>query len=175
MNPFVQRTAGGAASRLTSDSGSFASVRGSSFAGVRLRRAVVAVLALCAAAAPLAQITAPALNWALPLFTKEGYRSMTARGSAARATHDRRFEVVDLNLTFFTGDSTNAVDSVILSPAATFVPDEKRAHGENHVRYIRDDVEASGLKWIYHHADKKISLDGNVRVVFRAKIEDLLR
>lgn len=122
-----------------------------------------------------AQITAPAKNWALPLFTPEGYRTATARGSQARATNDRHFEVMDLNLTFFSGTATNTVDAVILSPVATFQPNEKIAHGENHVRYIRDDLEAAGTRWTYWHADKKISLDGNVRVIFRAEIKDLLR
>lgn len=136
--------------------------------------ALPALFVLLSVGAP-AQITAPAMNWALPVFTKEGFRLMTARGTEARATTDRRFEVVDLNLTFFTGDASNQVDAVILSPAATFQPDDKIAHGENRVRYIRDDLEASGIRWIYNHGDKKISLDGNVRVTFRAEIKDLLR
>ncbi|ACB77479.1 hypothetical protein [Opitutus terrae] len=132
---------------------------------------VFALLALPA----FAQINAPAKNWALPLFTPEGYRSVTARGSEARALSERQFEVADLNLTFFSGDATTRVDAVILSPLAAFQPDEQIAHGEKRVRYIRDDVEAAGIRWTYWHADKKISLDGDVRVVFRAEIKDLLR
>jgi hypothetical protein len=121
------------------------------------------------------EITAPARNWVLPLFTPEGYRSMIARGSEARAATNHRFEVTNLNLTLFTGDAATAVDTVILSPQATFLPDEKRAHGEKSVRVIRDDVEASGTRWTYWHDQKKISLDGDVRVTFQAELKDLLK
>ncbi len=137
---------------------------------------LIAILTLALAThAPAAEVTAPARNWVLPAFTKEGFREATARGSEARALTDRTFQVIDLNLTFFSGDAANRVETVILSPAATFLPDEKVARGEHHVRFIRDDVEASGTRWVYHHADKKISLAGNVRVTFRAEIDDLLR
>lgn len=139
------------------------------------KKIAVGLLSLLVALPGFAQINAPAKNWALPLFTPEGYRSVTARGSEARALSERRFEVTDLNLTFFNGDAASRVDAVILSPLAAFQPDEQIAHGEKRVRYIRDDVEAAGIRWTYWHADKKISLDGEVRVTFRAEIKDLLR
>ena len=137
----------------------------------------LAVLLALAAGIPArgAEITAPAKYWVLPLFTNEGFRSMTARGAEARATGDRQFEVVDLNLTLFTGDAAARVDTIILSPAATFLPDEKRAHGEKSVRIIRDELEASGTRWVYLHDQKKISLDGNVHVTFQAELKDLLK
>ena len=122
-----------------------------------------------------ANITAPAKNWVLPLFSKEGHRSMTARGSEARLIDDNHFEVVDLNLTLFTGDEVPQVDTILLSPAATFLPDQKIAHGEKSVRFIGDEIEASGTRWVYRHAEKKISLDGNVRVIFRAELKNLLQ
>lgn len=162
----LHRRTGASAGRARSPGGPFAC------AHVLL---VALALALSPRSAPAAEVTAPARNWVLPAFTKEGFREATARGSEARALSDRTFEVVDLNLTFFSGDATNRVETIILSPAATFLPDEKIARGENHVRFIRDDVEASGIRWVYRHADKKISLDGNVRVTFRAEIDDLLR
>jgi hypothetical protein len=122
-----------------------------------------------------ASVTAPAKNWVLPLFTKEGHRSMTARGSEARAASAQQFEVSDLNLTIFTGDVSMKVDTVILAPSASFVPDEQRAFGTEFVRFIRDDVEASGQRWNYLHREKKISLAGNVRITFQAELTDLLR
>ncbi|HYP15677.1 MAG TPA: hypothetical protein VEQ65_00590 [Opitutus sp.] len=144
----------------------------------RIRR-VLCVSAMLATAAALparaGELTAPAQNWTLPVFTKEGFRYMTARGSQASMTRRDEFQVVDLNLTFFTGKADAKVDAVILSPAATFLPTERIARGENRVRFIRDELEASGTRWIYRHADKKISLDGNVRVTFRAEVADLLR
>jgi len=118
---------------------------------------------------------APARNWVLPLYTDEGFHTMTARGSEAHVTTDRRFDVIDFNLTLFTGDASNRVETVILSPAATFLPDAREAHGEKSVRLVRDDLEASGTRWVYWHNQKKISLDGNVRVTFRAELKGLLK
>jgi hypothetical protein len=43
------------------------------------------------------------------------------------------------------------------------------------VRFLRDDLEASGTKWVYNHTEKRISLDGNVRVVFHAELQDILK
>jgi hypothetical protein len=122
-----------------------------------------------------ADISAPAKNWVLPLFSKEGFRSMTARGSEARIVDQHRFDVVDLNLTLFSGDAAAKVESIMLSPAATFLPDERMARGEKSVRYIGDKIEASGTRWIYRHEEKKISLDGSVRVTFSAELKNILQ
>jgi len=141
----------------------------------RIRLLVAGALLLSGAAASAADIVAPAHNWVLPVFTKEGFRSMLARGAEARVVTARQFEVIDLNLTLFRGDASAEVETVILSPAATFLPDERVAHGEKSVRFIRDEVEASGTRWIYRQAEKKISLDGAVHVTFRAEFQDLLK
>lgn len=118
---------------------------------------------------------APAQNWVLPLFTKEGFRAMTARGTQARLISAHEFEIIDLNLTTFTGDAKMGVESILLSPDATFLPDQKTARGEKSVRYIGDNIEASGTRWVYHHAEKKISLDGDVRVTFAAELKNILQ
>ena len=121
-----------------------------------------------------ADITAPAKNWVLPMFTKEGFRSMTARGTEARLVTANHFEVVDLNLTLFSSDAVTRVETILLSPAATFLPNEKIARGEKSVRFIGDDIEASGTRWVYRHEEKKISLEGDVRVIFSAELKNLL-
>ena len=122
-----------------------------------------------------ADIAAPALNWALPLFSKEGYRTITARGSEARAIDAQRFDIVDLNLTVFNGAALSKVESILLSPAATFLPQSKIARGDKSVRFIGEEIEASGTHWVYRHEAKKISLDGNVRVTFRAELKNILQ
>ena len=144
----------------------------STFAAPKL---VLTLALLFPAALFAAAVTAPARDWILPLFTKEGHRSMTARGTEARALSNERFQVADLTLTLFTGDVSATVDTIILSPAATFLPDDQRAFGTQHVRFIRDEVEASGREWTYDHRQKKISLNGDVRITFQAELTDLLQ
>jgi len=100
---------------------------------------------------------------------------MTARGTEARAIGSKRLDVVNLNLTLFSGDAAARVETILLSPAATFLPDDKIAHGEKSVRFIGEQLEASGTKWVYRHAENKISLDGNVHVRFNAELKNLLQ
>jgi hypothetical protein len=118
---------------------------------------------------------APASNWVLPIFTdKEGYRSMTLRGSEVRPFQGG-VTVTDLNITIFSGNATPVVDSILLSPVARFMQKEMRATGDKSVRFIRDDIEVTGVGWVYDHDLKKISLQQNVRVTFRAQLNDILK
>jgi hypothetical protein len=119
--------------------------------------------------------TAPAVNWVLPIFTdKEGFRSMTLRGSEVRPA-GKSIAVTDLNITIFSGDANAHVDTILLSRAAIFSPKDNRASGESAVRLIRDDIEVTGVGWTYDHAAKKVSLQQNVRVTFRAQLNDILK
>lgn len=124
---------------------------------------------------PAANGGAPAVNWVLPIFTdKEGFRSMTLRGSEVRPT-GKSIEVTDLSITIFSGDAASQVDSMLLSPSAVFTPKENRAGGEKSVRFIRDDIEVTGVGWTYDHTAKKVSLRQNVRVTFTAQLNDILK
>ncbi len=121
------------------------------------------------------RVSAPAFNWVLPLFTdKEGFRSMTLRGSEVRPI-GRNIAVTDLSITTFSGDAAARVDSILLSPTAIFFPKENRAAGEKSVRFIRGDIEINGADWIYDHAAKKLSLRREVRVTFQAQLNDILK
>jgi hypothetical protein len=130
---------------------------------------------LLAGEPPSAPTTAPAVNWVLPIFTdKEGFRSMTLRGSEVRPA-GKSIAVTDLSITIFSGDAAAKVDSVLLSREAQFFPKENRAEGDKAVRYIRGDIDVTGVGWNYDHTAKKVSLRENVRVTFSAQINDILK
>lgn len=88
------------------------------------------------------------------------------------ATH---IQLIDLNLTLFTGDESNKVETVILSPLASVNPSENTVRGGASVRIIRDDLEITGRGWTYNHLEKKVSIHSNARVVFRAQLPDILK
>jgi hypothetical protein len=118
---------------------------------------------------------APATNWVLPIFTdKEGFRSMTLRGTAV-SPQGKNIAVTDLSITMFSGDAAAKVDSILLSPTAVFFPKENRASGDKSVRLIRDDFEVTGIGWTYDHLTKKVSLQQRVRVTFRTPLNDILK
>jgi hypothetical protein len=80
-----------------------------------------------------------------------------------------------MNLTVFSGDASNRVDSVLLSPIARVSLDEDIARGPGTIRLIRDDLDLTGEQWTYHHAKKSISIAKDVRVVFHSELKDLLK
>jgi hypothetical protein len=128
------------------------------------------------AAAP-AISDAPVKNFVLKVFTKEGPLSLAVRGSAARYLGPDLIEITDMNITTYTtepGMPTRA-ETVLLSPQAYFLPNSNQARGDKTVRIIRDDLEAWGTKWTYDQKEKRISLDGKVRVVFHAELQDILK
>lgn len=138
--------------------------------------AAIALFGL-AAGAP-AQNTAlapPARNWTLPLFTKEGFAQMTLRGDEVRPVSADRIDVSGLTVMVYSGDAKAKVDSVLSSPEATFMVNEKVASGERSVRLVRDDVEVAGERWTYFYNERKVLIARNARVVFNASMPDILR
>jgi hypothetical protein len=132
---------------------------------------------------PVGSTGAPAQNWEMKIFTPEGYRSMILRGTEVRVASANRFDVVDLNITTFAGGADSKVDTIVLSPAASFFAKENRANGNKSVRLIRDDMEIFGEQWTCllfpatqsTGAQYKVSIQKNNRVVFHAALPDLLR
>ena len=141
-----------------------------------VRSAVFSLLLLTvslpAADEPLAS---PAKNWVLPLFTKEGYRSMTLGGTEVRPVGNNRLDVVDILIRTFTGGANAKLDSMLMSPAATFLLDEKIARGRSAVRLLFDDIEITGEDWIYDHAAKKVSIARHTHITFTAQLPDLIK
>jgi lipopolysaccharide export system protein LptC len=145
---------------------------------MNLSFALAAFVALAAAgrAAEPTPAAAPALNWVVHVFSdKEGYRVLTARGAEARAQTNDNVLVTNLSITVYTGDATAQVETVFLSPLATFSAKTNRASGDQSVRVVRDDFEATATKWNYDHARKHVTLEGDVRIVINADLPSLLK
>ncbi len=135
-------------------------------------------------AEPLRFSAGPAINWTFPVFTdKEGYRQLLLRGTEARAINANQIEVTGFHAVVFSGDAAERVDTVLLSPQATFHPRDNRATGASTVRLIlsghtdaaEDDVELTGRQWTYEHRTKKVSIGRDVRVTFHTQLNDILK
>lgn len=118
---------------------------------------------------------APVVNFSVPTFTRDGYRSWVLRGSEGLFVSQNEIAVTNLSLTVFTGDASNRVDSVFLSPAATARLNEGQVRGPGRVRLINNNIEATGEDWSYDHRQKKVSIRKDVRVVFHAQLQSILR
>ena len=139
--------------------------------------AVAAALAAAPSAAPAQDIPVapPARDWTLPLFTKEGYRQMTLRGEQVQPVTTDRVDIVGMNVTVFNGAADALVDSVLVSPQATFLISERIARGAQTVRLIRDDIEVQGQDWTYIYNEKKVLINRGAHVVFHAALPNILK
>jgi len=120
-----------------------------------------------------------ARHWSLPLFSKEGYRTMTLSGSVVHPIDENRIDVTGANFVFYAGGAIPHVDTVLLSPSATFFLKEKIARGSEAVRMTRDDADITGVDWVFYYAyrpdQKKVSIARHTRVVFHAPLPDFLK
>jgi hypothetical protein len=122
---------------------------------------------------------APLKNWALQLRTDEGYPSMTLRGTEVHPLSVAHIDIVDLNLTVFSGTPAAEVDSSILSPAASYFPRQQLVTGVGAVRLIdyRKGLEVTGRQWTYSYAggDKRISIARDVRLVIHTPLSEMFK
>ena len=129
------------------------------------------------ACAATTQVSAdkPIINFRLPTFTPDGYRSWLVRGSEARFTARNQIDITELTLTIFSGTADDRIETMILSPVARVLPDEALVTGSGTIRVINDEFEASGTDWRYVHKEKRVSINQNVHVTFRAELTDILK
>jgi lipopolysaccharide export system protein LptC len=134
---------------------------------------------LCLAAATAGAATKlsdqPVLNFRLPTFTPEGYRDWLFRGDEARYLDANHIEIKEMALTVFTGTADNRAETLILSPSARLAPQDQTVTGDGTIRIINDRFEATGSKWTYQHAARKVTLGKDVRVRFKAELKNLLQ
>ncbi len=117
----------------------------------------------------------PIINFRLPTFTPEGYRSWLVRGSEARFTDKNQVEIKELTLAIYSGTADDRIETMLLSPVARVQPEQELVSGPGTIRVINDDFEASGTDWRYTHRDKRVSINQNVHVTFRAELKDFLK
>jgi hypothetical protein len=111
-------------------------------------------------------------NWRTRIFNRENFLSMRLSGAEAEPVGKDRIDLKDMNITVFAGDGSTRIDTIILSPDASYFPRETRASGPDDVRVIRyrDGVEVceiTGEDWTYEQAGKKVSIRRHVHVVYR--------
>lgn len=144
---------------------------------MRLTSRLLLLLLPVAAIAATTQISTdkPVINFRLPTFTPEGFRSWLVRGTEARFSARNQIDITGLTLTIFTGTAEDRIETMILSPAARVLPDEALVTGPGTIRVISDEFEASGSDWRYTHKEKRVSIRQNVHVTFRAELKDFLK
>ena len=120
---------------------------------------------------------APVKNFRLPSFNDDGHRTSLLRGSEARYTSANQIDIVELNFAQFRGDGSTETNNILLAPSASVLMKEQNQiaiTGRESMRLINKGLEATGEKWSYDHTDRRLIINQNVRVVFRAELTGLL-
>ena len=132
-------------------------------------------LASCLLRADEGLTTGPAKNWALPLFTPEGFRSMTLRGSEVYTVSSSRIDIINMNIAVFSGDASVAGGHHSSQPGGQFFPARqprlRRPVRPTGPRRHRRDRE----RWTYDYNQQKVSIQKNLRVAFRAQLTGILK
>ncbi len=134
-------------------------------------------LVLAVAATAVTQISSqqPIINFSLPNFTPEGYRSWLIRGTEARYLSANQIDVKELTLSIFSGLADDKVTTMILSPLASVLPTDAVVTGPSTIRVINDEFEATGNEWRYIYKDRRVTIARNVHVVFHAELKEFLK
>lgn len=132
-------------------------------------------LASGAAASPQVTATAPVKNFRLPTFTDEGWRRLMVVAAEARLPDPARVDLVEMELTLFTGRADEQIDAMLAAPVATFLPEKQFASGAETVRLERSDISVTGADWSYDHPARKIIIRRDARVTFHAALGDILK
>ncbi len=124
---------------------------------------------------PKARESTQASETTLPIFTDEGFRSMYIRGSAVEiADTGQRAQMKDMHLTAYVGDAAGTVQGILIAPEATLIGKD-HVEGDKSVRILRDDLDATAMKWSYDKKEQLITLIGNVKVTFKAELREILK
>jgi hypothetical protein len=123
---------------------------------------------------------APVKNFRLPSFNDAGHRTSLLRGGEARYINNTQIDIRDLNFAQFEGDGSTEPSHLLLAPAATLFIKSKSnfiLSGQQTVRLIGEDMEATGERWTFDSKgrhDQRLTMNNNVRVVFRTELKGIL-
>lgn len=128
-----------------------------------------------ACAAPQVTATAPVKKFSLPTFTDEGFRHVMIRAEEARLPDPARIDLIEMDLTLFTGLADEQIEAMLAAPSAAFFPQKLLATGSDTVRLERTDLTVTGADWSYDHKAKKVVIKRNAHVTFRSTLGDILK
>ena len=142
-----------------------------------LKTLLLIVVPVAAAMAATTRISTdkPVVNFSTSTFTSDGYRSWLLRASQAQPGQDR-INVTELTLSIFPGKADGEkVETMILSPTATVLPDDSVVTGKSTNRVLNDEFEATGTDWRYTHKERRVTIAKNVHVIFHAELKEFLK
>lgn len=140
-----------------------------------LTRSPLLLLGLAIAAHAQMTPDAPIKNFKLPMFDNAGMKTWDLRGEEARYHSQDRVDLFRMNLKIFESDGSGAVRIEIRSPHATVLANQHVVSGEDSIHVLNEDFEISGKDYTWRGREMSVTIRNDVRVVFKAPLQDILK
>ncbi len=118
---------------------------------------------------------APVLDFKLPMFGQNGYKTWELRGREGRYISEEQIDVLGMNLRLFSGDANLKVHTTIESPAATMLVNESRAEGKSEIKITGNQFQIEGENWRWEGDTRTVTVDKNVKVAFEQQLAGILK
>jgi len=118
---------------------------------------------------------APIKNFKLPMFDNAGTKLWDLRGEEAKYISQDRVDLFTMHLKVFKTDGSGALQIEIESPQATVFANQHLVTGSDSIRIHNDDFEISGRNYTWKGREQNVTIREDVRVVFKAQLQDILK
>lgn len=125
--------------------------------------------------APLSQAQriepdAPVMDFTLPLFGDEGYKTWEITGHEGRYQGKDRILVLLMTIKIFSGNADMLLQTIIASPDANINLKEKTATGDSVLRVRGHNYRVSGRGWTWYGQENRIVVHHDAKVEFNQDI-----
>lgn len=118
--------------------------------------------------------SAPVINFKLPMFEKEGYRSWFLNGKEGIYVSENEVDVLGMKIDIFSGDVREVLEATIMSPKAIILIHENRALGNDLIEVAGQAYHLTGKDWSWDGEGRRMSINKGVKVVFNQSLKGLL-
>jgi lipopolysaccharide export system protein LptA len=121
----------------------------------------------------------PIKNPRYPGFNDAGNRIYLLTGKQAAFINNRQIDIRELSFTQYPGDGSSTVQAAITAPTASVFFDDNRQSpriaGSDSVHLVHEnELDVTGEDWSYDHAQQKLNINKNARVICKAPLKNIL-
>lgn len=117
---------------------------------------------------------APVINFKLPMFAKEGYRSWSVAGNEGVYINQDQVNVAGMTICLYSGDQRELIEALIDSPQADIFINENRATGKDLIEVRGNGYFLVGKNWTWEGTLKKMRINKEVKVQFDQSLKGIL-
>jgi hypothetical protein len=142
------------------------------------RRPPLIALLLFGAIAIAQTQDAPIINFKLPLFNDDGYRTGYLRGAQGIYSNNSDIRITDMELSQYSGDAQDAVIGSMESPEALFRYDKtgrSHASGPGSIMIENDTFRLTGEDWIWQEENNRVVINRKVKIIIFDEIGSIIK